>query len=185
MIGGLSTKITVLYDAYSGKTRRSYEGFRILEDMSALVAPRRRRKELSYNPRTIYALSSGMMTEGTTSNFFAQNFLGFENNSVAFVGYTDPSTPGWRVRHGQPGEMIRLSSTAPPVPLRCQVESFDFSAHSSRENICDYLTKVQPRKVLLVHGDEPAMNWFKQTLPSMLPESEIVAPEPRQEIRLW
>jgi len=185
MIGGLSTKITVLYDAYCTKVRRSYEGFRILEDMTSLVAPRRRRKELSYNPRTIYALSSGMMTEGTTSNFFAQNFLGFAQNSVAFVGYTDPATPGFRVRHAKKGEQIRLNGNEPPVSLQCQVESFDFSAHSTRESICEYLVKVQPKKVLLVHGDEPAMNWFRQTLPTMLPESEIMAPEPRQEVVLW
>jgi len=185
MIGGLSTKITVLYDAFSDKTRRSYEGFRILEDMSSLVAPRRRRKELSLNPRTIYALSSGMMSEGTTSNFFAQKFLGFSRNSIAFVGYTDPSTPGWRVRHGKPGEMIQLHKDEPQVPLHCQVESFDFSAHATRETLCDYIQKVQPGKVLLVHGDEPAMNWFKQTLPPMAPNSEILTPEPGQEITLW
>jgi hypothetical protein len=44
---------------------------------------------------------------------------------------------------------------------------------------------VQPGKVLLVHGDEPAMNWFRQTLPSMVPNSEILAPEPGQEVTLW
>ena len=37
VIGGLSTKMTVLYDHYSSRTRRSYEGFRILEDMRTLV----------------------------------------------------------------------------------------------------------------------------------------------------
>ncbi|MFZ4764235.1 MAG: MBL fold metallo-hydrolase [Roseimicrobium sp.] len=72
IIGGLSTKMTVLYDHYSSRTRRSYEGFRILEDMDTLVAPRKRKKEISYNPHTIYALSSGMMSEGTTSNQFVR-----------------------------------------------------------------------------------------------------------------
>ncbi len=185
MIGGLSTKITVLYDAFASSTRRSYEGFRILEDMGSLVAPRKRRKELSLNPRTIYALSSGMMSEGTTSNFFAQKFLSFPRNAIAFVGYTDPTTPGWRVRNGKPGEMIQLHPDEPAVPLNCQVESFDFSAHATREGLCDYMKKVQPARVLLVHGDDPAMNWFQQALPPLLPQSEILAPQPGQEIRLW
>ena len=32
-IGGLSTKVTVLYDHYASRSRRSYPGFRLLEDM--------------------------------------------------------------------------------------------------------------------------------------------------------
>ena len=185
VIGGLSTKTTVLYDHYASRTRRSYEGFRILEDMEMLVAPRKKRKELQYNQHTIYALSSGMMSEGTTSNTFARQFIDNPRNTVAFVGYTDPSTPGHRIRNAKPGEKIVLDEKLPPVELKCRVESFDFSAHSTRESIADYVQKVSPKKVLLVHGDAPAMEWFRQTLSATLPNSEVISPEPKQEIPLW
>ena len=155
VIGGLSTKTTVLYDHYASRTRRSYEGFRILEDMEMLVAPRKKRKELQYNQHTIYALSSGMMSEGTTSNVFARQFIDNPRNTVAFVGYTDPSTPGHRIRNAKLGEQIVLDEKLPPVELKCRVESFDFSAHSTRESIADYVQKVSPKRVLLVHGDAP------------------------------
>ena len=40
-------------------------------------------------------------------------------------------------------------------------------------------------KVLLVHGDAPAMDWFAGSLSAELPESEIILPEPGEEITLW
>ncbi|MGC3992208.1 MAG: MBL fold metallo-hydrolase [Chthoniobacteraceae bacterium] len=185
IIGGLSTKMTVLYDQYASRTRRSYEGFRILEDMDTLVAPRKRRKEIQHNPQTIYALSSGMMSEGTTSNQFAQRFLTDSRNCVAFVGYTDPETPGYRIRNAKEGQSIKLDSHLPPVNLKARVESFDFSAHATREGILSYIKRVNAPKVLLVHGDGPAQDWFMQTLARELPDSEVIAPEPGVEIPLW
>lgn len=185
IIGGLSAKVTVLYDHYSSETRRSYEGFRILQDMGCLVAPRKKRKEIISNPRTIYALSSGMMSEGTTSNRFAMNFLNNPRNAVAFVGYTDPTTPGWKLRHAKPGDRIELDSKAPPVELRARVESFDFSAHATREQLMDYACAVKPKKILLVHGDEAAQAWFLQNLSAALPGTDVISPEPGQRMELW
>ncbi len=185
IIGGLSAKVTVLYDHYSSESRRNYEGFRILHDMSSLVAPRKKRKEITSNPRTIYALSSGMMSEGTTSNRFAMRFLDNPRNAVAFVGYTDPTTPGWKLRHAKPGDMIELDPKMPPVELRARVESFDFSAHASREQLVDYACAVKPKKILLVHGDEAAQAWFSQTLATALPGTEVLSPMPGQRVNLW
>lgn len=185
IIGGLSTKLTVLYDHYASRVRRSYEGFRILEDMSTLVAPRKRKKEIQYNQHTIYALSSGMMSEGTISNQFAAlRFLDNPRNSVAFVGYTDPETPGYRLRQAKPGDNVKLDSKMPGVELKCRVESFDFSAHATREQIVDYVRKVNAPKVLLVHGDAPAQAWFSQTLANEMPQSEVILPEPGIQVPL-
>jgi Cft2 family RNA processing exonuclease len=185
VIGGLSTKITLLYDHYASRVRRSYEGFRILEDMSSLVPPRKGRKEISLTARTIYALSSGMMTEGTVSNEFARRFVIHPDNAVAFVGYTDPKTPGWRLRHASSGALVHLDEKKPPVEVRARIESFDFSAHAARETIVDYVRAVRPSKVLLVHGDAPAMDWFAARFSADLPGSEIILPEPGEEIKLW
>ncbi len=184
VIGGLSTKVTVAYDLYASKSRRSYEGFRILEDMRTLVAPRRRRKEITYNPQTIYALSSGMMSEGTTSNQFARHFMPNPRNTVAFVGYTDPLTPGYRIRNAKPGESVVLDPKLPPVEVQCRVESFDFSAHAVREDIVNYVKELNPGRILLVHGDPPAQEWFTRTLQQELPGKEIISPEGGQQLEL-
>ncbi|MFZ4764236.1 MAG: MBL fold metallo-hydrolase RNA specificity domain-containing protein [Roseimicrobium sp.] len=104
---------------------------------------------------------------------------------MAFVGYTDPETPGFRVRHAKPNEKITLDSKLPPVELRCRVESFDFSAHAVREDIVAYVKSVNAPKVLLVHGDSPAQEWFLKAIAQASPQSEVLTPEPSQQVILW
>lgn len=184
-IGGLSTKVTVLYDHYADRVRRNYPGFRLLEDVTMLVAPRHRRKQLTYQPRSIFALSSGMMTEGTTSNQFGWKFLNDPKNTICFVGYTDPESPGYRIRTAKEGDMIQMDKHLPPTQLRCRVESFDFSAHSTRESLADYAEKVAPKKLLLVHGEEPAQRWFASRFAQTLPGTEVIRPDRHQPVDLW
>ncbi len=185
-IGGLSTKVTVLHDEYADKTRRNYPGFRLLEDIDILVASTgRRRKELTYQTGCIYALSSGMMSEHTTSNQFAQKFLDNPRNSVAFVGYTDSESPGYKVRNAKPGDKVQLDKKLPAVTVHARIESFDFSAHAARESLLEFALKVKPKKLLLVHGDEPAQLWFAREINAALPSTEVIRPQPGQWVDLW
>jgi len=185
-IGGLSTKVTVLYDHYASRSRRSYPGFRLLEDMKMLVARKsKKRQEIVASPRSLFALSSGMMTEHTVSNTFAQKFLDNPRNTVCFVGYTDPDSPGYKIRNAKPGDMIKLAKDLPAVALHARIESFDLSAHSSREQIAEYIEKVKPKKLLLVHGEEPAQLWFTRRLNETIPDTEIIRPQPHQPVDLW
>ncbi len=188
-IGGLGTKVTVLYDHYADRVRRSYPGFRLLEDIKMLVAPRRprrgARRQFEYQPRTIYALSSGMMTEGTTSNQFASRFIDNPRNAVAFVGYTDPLSPGYKLRMAKPGEMVKLSKDLPAAELKARIESYDLSAHSTRESIAEYVEKVRPKKLLMVHGEEPSQAWFSARFAETLSGTEIIRPDTHSPIDLW
>lgn len=185
-IGGLSTKVTMAHDKYASSTRRAYPGFRLLEDIDILVASTgRRKKEILPQSRCIYALSSGMMSENTTSNAFAQKFLHNPKNTIAFVGYTDKDSPGFAVRNAKPGEKVVLDKRQPPVTVNARVESFDFSAHATRESLMDYVKKLKPKKILLVHGDEPAQLWFVREINAACPEIEVIRPEPGKWVDLW
>jgi predicted metal-dependent RNase len=184
-MGGLGTKITVLYDHFSDRVPRNYPGFRLLEDIDVLVKPKSRRREITYQSRAIYLLSSGMMSEGTTSNRFAYRFIENPRNAVAFVGYTDPETPGYRLRTATKGDQIVLSRELPPVELKSKVASFDFSAHATREQLADYAETLKPSKIVLVHGEIPAQDWFVQRFAETLPDTEIILPESQKTYDLW
>ncbi|MBA2433089.1 MAG: MBL fold metallo-hydrolase, partial [Chthoniobacterales bacterium] len=67
---------------------------------------------------------------------------------------------------------------------RCKVETFQFSAHASRESIIDYITKLAPKKVVLVHGDPAAVEWVRAQAAAALPGSEVIVPPPGVEIEL-
>ena len=67
------------------------------------------------------------------------------------------------------------------MPLNCEVRIFDFSGHSTRAAIADYIVKVAPKKTFLVHGDDGAVEWFRQEIQRRLPDTEIIVPEPGDE----
>ena len=178
-IGGLSTKMTVLYDRHADTTRRTLPGFRIFEEMDLQAGNRTRRGPIALHPGCIYALSSGMMTEKTVSNQFARlGFLENKKNSLFFVGYADPASPGGRLRHAVPGDKVLLDPKEPAVELRCEMRIFDFSGHATRDTLLEYILRLNSRKTFLVHGDLPATLWFKEQLASKAPGMEVIIPEP-------
>ncbi len=184
-MGGLSTKMTHIYDRLCNTPRRQLRGFRFLKDMEIEGAGQRRRGPIPFKNGCIYALSSGMMTENTVSNQFArQGLLENKKHGLFFVGYCDPATPGARIKAARQGDKVSLDSGQAELKLRCETRDFDFSGHSTRDAILDYILKVKPKKTLLVHGDKQAMEWFRAQLAERLPDSEVLIPEPGVEIEL-
>lgn len=183
-IGGLSTKMTQIYDRFAGKVLRNHRDFEILEQMDLTVASRRRKRDIRYSPRCIYALSSGMMTEKTVSNKFAFEFLDNPLNSLLFVGYADPASPAGKIRAGKTGDRIELDPAFGPMELHCEVHEFDFSGHAVREDLLQFANDVSPKKIVLVHGDEDAFAWFQTALAQDLPECEIVVADPGVKVPL-
>lgn len=178
-IGGLSTKMTMLYDRHADTTRRTLPGFRIFEEMDLQAGNRKRRGPIPLHPGCIYALSSGMMTEKTVSNQFARlGFLENRKNSLFFVGYADPASPGGRLRHAVPGDKVVLDPKEPAVELRCEMRIFDFSGHATRDTLLDYILRLNPRITFLVHGDLPAAQWFQEQLAAKAPGMKTIIPEP-------
>lgn len=183
-IGGLGTKLTEIYDRLAHHTPRQHHDLDLLNELAPFTMAGKAADETPVRPRRIYALSSGMMTERTLSNTYARHFVGDPKQTMLFVGYADPDSPAGRLRATAPGEMVQLDPMRPAQPLRCHVDVFNFSAHASRETIRAYVNQVRPKKVLLVHGDTPALEWFRTTLGQDLPDTEIVIPQPGEPVEL-
>ncbi len=178
-IGGLSTKMTHIYDRHADTARRKMRGFRFLKDMEIEGAGRRRRGPIPLHPGCIYALSSGMMSEKTVSNQFARmGILENKKNGLFFVGYAVEESPGGKIRSAKVGDEVCLGEGEAPLVLRCDKRVFDFSGHSTREAILDYILRLAPAKVFLVHGDDDAVEWFRAQLAAKLPAAEVIVPEP-------
>jgi len=140
--------------------------------------------DLPLKNRRIYALTSGMMTENTLSNVFGSRLIRDPAHHLFFVGYADPDSPGGRIRATRRGERVQLGADSEALPLECNVQSFNLSAHASRESIRAWVRRAAPKKVLLVHGDPAALEWFRETLSADLPGSEILVPQPGEEVEL-
>jgi Cft2 family RNA processing exonuclease len=183
-IGGLSTKFSEQYDRYAHYAPRQHADLQILDTIAPFVLAGREAVNPPIRPRRIYALSSGMMTENTISNGFARRILENPEHSILFVGYADPESPAGKLRAASPGDSVALDSRHPAQKIRAHVEEFTFSAHASRESLREYIRKVSPHNVVLVHGDPQAVSWFHNAVRADLPDSRVIVPPPGQVIDL-
>lgn len=185
-IGGLSTKMTTIYDRYATNANRKRANFRILKDMDLRAGTRRKGKSvpIRYQEQAIYALSSGMMSENTVSNKFARNFLPNPANSLHFVGYSDPSTPSYHIRQAASGDKINLDAKKDPVTLNCEVKEYNFSGHADRDQLLDFILGTKAKKIFLVHGDLESSQWFQEELARLMPDSEVTIPLPGEDYSL-
>jgi Cft2 family RNA processing exonuclease len=183
-IGGLSSKMTQIYDRHAASSRRLLPRLQLLKEIAPFVLNGQTIHDAPARPGRIYALSSGMMTPKTLSNIFARRVLEDIQHSIFFVGYADPVSPAGVLKSARQGDMVQLDEDEPAQPLRCKIENFRFSAHASRESIIDYVKKLAPKKIILVHGDPSAVEWTRATLAAELPNSEVIVPMPGVEIEL-
>jgi Cft2 family RNA processing exonuclease len=132
----------------------------------------------------VYLLSSGMMIPRTLSNIFARRIIQNPQHSIFFVGYANPNSPAGVLREAGQGGEVALDPDKPSQRIRCNIEQFQFSAHSTRESLIEYAKKISPKKIVLVHGDPPAVEWMRATLSNELSTSQIIVPEPGVELEL-
>ena len=183
-IGGLSAKMTDIYDARAGMSRRQLARLQLLPEIDPFVLNGQTIHDAPARAGRIYALSSGMMTPKTLSNIFARRLIENPRHSIFFVGYADPLSPAGILREAKPGQEIVLDSDEPPQRVRCNLKAFQFSAHASRETLIGYAKKIAPKKIVLVHGDLPAVDWMKAKLLVELPRAEVIVPTPGVELEL-
>lgn len=183
-IGGLSTKISEIYDRRAQLGRRQLPRLELLDELRPFVLNAETIHDAKARPGRVYALSSGMMTPKTLSNVFAQRVVDQPRHSVFFVGYADPESPAGILRNARPDDQVTLDPDGTPQRVRCQIEQFQFSAHASRESLIAFAERLAPKKILLVHGDPIAVEWVRARLAADVPNSEIIVPTPGVEIEL-
>ena len=183
-IGGLSSKISETYDRRAPMGRRQLPRLQLLDELRPFVLNAETIHDARMRAGHVYALSSGMMTPKTLSNIFAQRIVENPRHAIFFVGYADPESAAGILKNALPNEQITIDPDGPAQRVRCHIEQFQFSAHASRESIVQYVTKLAPKKVVLVHGDPLAVEWTRAILSLDLPDSEIIVPPPGQELEL-
>jgi Cft2 family RNA processing exonuclease len=183
-IGGLSSKFTDIYDRRAQMTRRQLPRLQLMREVAPFILNDETVRDAPLRPGRVYALSSGMMIPKTLSNVFARRLIENQQHSIFFVGYASPQSPAGLLREAGTGGEVALDPDKPPQRVRCNIEQFQFSAHATREALIEYAKKISPRKIVLVHGDPPAVEWMRATLSAELPDSEVIVPEPGVELEL-
>ena len=182
--GGLSSKITLIYDKLSDSTPRLNPGYKLKDNVETHGLPKQGKGPLVVSPGNIYLVSSGMMSEHTVSYNMASQVLPHPKDAILFVGYSDPDSPAGRIKATNHGDIVKPNGKGQGYPLKCRIECFDFSGHATRAALINYACTLTPKTVVLVHGDPEATASMQAELSQKLPGTTIVVPEPGKTIRL-
>ena len=178
--GGLGVDLADYFDDIARKTKHVQFNRHILKDLQVRPTPRDLRPGEEPPQTGLYIVSSGMMVERTPSYNLAAGLLGHARNTIGFVGYCDPDTPGGRLLATRPGEEFVFEAAQVKVKLLARVERFEMSGHADREELAEFAVQTGARCVVLTHGDPPARAWFLQQLSEQMPNTRVLDPVPLQ-----
>lgn len=183
-IGGLGRVFTEIYDLEAHRTHRQHTGMQLHEELNLIVLEKGQGEIMKLGGGRIFVLTSGMMAENTAAHDLAARMVGDPRQSIFFVGYADPDTPGGRLKKSKPGESFVFSPGAGRVTRRCDIQDFDLTAHAQREDLLDFVGQVSPRAVLLGHGDKDSRKWFEDQIRARHPKMKIIQPQPGKAVEV-
>ena len=172
-IGGLGRVFTEIYDLEAHRTHRQHTNLQLHEALELIVLEKGQAEKMKLSGGRIFVITAGMMSENTAAHDLAVRMIGDERQSIFFVGYADPDTPGGRLKAARPGETFVFSPSAGRVTRQCDVQDFDLTAHANREDLLDFVGRVSPRAVLLGHGSDDSRAWFEEQIRSRHPKIKI------------
>jgi len=177
-IGGLGRVFTEIYDLEAHRTHRQHTNLQLHEVLDLVVLEKEQAEKMKLSGGRIFVLTAGMMSENTAAHDLAARMIEDERQSIFFVGYADPDTPGGRLKAAKRGETFVFSPSAGRVTRRCEVQDFDLTAHANREDLLDFVGQVLPRAVLLGHGSDDSRAWFEEQIRARWPKIKILQPPP-------
>ncbi|MBL9213963.1 MAG: MBL fold metallo-hydrolase [Opitutaceae bacterium] len=178
--GGLGIGLSELFDEVSRKTRDVQFDRRILHDLKLRKLPKRLVPGQEPGQKGLYIVSSGMLVERTPSYILASGMLGHARNTIGFVGFCDPDTPGGRLLAARSGTTFAFDAIDVRTKVRARVERFELSGHAERGELLQFAVQTKARSIVLTHGDPDARDWFKARLTEKLPKTRVIDPVPLQ-----
>ncbi len=177
-IGGLGRVFTEIYDLESHRTNRQQPDLQLHEALDLTVLEKGQANSIRLNDGKLFVITAGMMSENTAAHDLALRMMGDERMAIFFVGYADPGTPAGRLRAAKQGETFLFSAGGGEVTRKCEVDEFDLTAHANRDDLLNFVGQVNPRTILLGHGDQDSREWFEDQIRARHPKIQIIQPAP-------
>jgi Cft2 family RNA processing exonuclease len=181
---GLGMDLVDYFDEVSRKTRHIQFSRGIVKELKIRPLPRVLKPGDDPKQNALYVISSGMLVERTPSYTLASGLLGGSSNTIGFVGYCDPDTPGGKLLASKAGDTFLFETAHVKAKVKARVERFELSGHADREELLQFALQTQARTIVLTHGDAPARAWFAQQLATLLPATKVIDPVPLKEYQV-
>ena len=101
--------------------------------------------------------SPGMLQSGLSRELF-ETWCPDPRNSCIIAGYCVEGTLAKMVM-SEPEEIVSISGQR--LPLKCSINYISFSAHTDYDQTNEFIGLLQPRHVILVHGEQSEMQRLK------------------------
>jgi Cft2 family RNA processing exonuclease len=177
---GLGMDLADYFDDISRKTHHVQFNRGVIKDLKIKPTPRKLVAGEDPQQNALYIISSGMLVERTPSYVLASGLLGHARNTIGFVGYCDPDTPGGKLLAAKSGETFVFETSHVKAKIKARVERFELSGHADREELLEFAVQTGARSIVLTHGDPPARAWFAEQLAELAPNSKVLDPVPLQ-----
>lgn len=181
-IGGLGRVFTELYDIESNRANRNHPSLKLTEELHLEVLSGKQALSIPFTGGKIFVLTSGMMVENTGAHDLALRMMQDPKHGIFFVGYSDPATPAGRLRAAQDGSTFEFSAQAPDAKRLCDVQQFDLTAHANRGDLVNFVGQVNPKVVVLGHGEPEARAWFANAIQKEHPRIKVFQPGPGEQV---
>ncbi len=181
---GLGMDLADYLDQISRKTKHANFNRGIIKDLKIKPAPRKLNPGEDPKQNALYIISSGMLVERTPSYVLASGLIGNSNNTIGFVGYCDPETPGGEILAARSGDTYLFKAINVKAKIKARIEKFELSGHADREELLQFAVQSNPRAIVLTHGEPSARAWFMEQLSEALPKTKIIDPVPLQEYQI-
>jgi Cft2 family RNA processing exonuclease len=156
--GGIGPKISRVYDYNRYAVNMTDKEFELKNVPQKNLYDITNYEEFFKSPCIVLA-SSGMALERTISFNLAKYWIKKHRSAIFTVGYMEKRTPGFKLAGAVKGDKIKLSEYSESEIVRCDIKRFRFPSHALREELIEIVKKLNPAKVILVHGDPLAIDW--------------------------
>ncbi|MSU70312.1 MAG: MBL fold metallo-hydrolase [Opitutaceae bacterium] len=177
---GLGMDLADYFDEISRKTHHLQFNRGIIKELKIKPTPRKLNAGEDPKQNALYIVSSGMMVERTPSYMLASGLVGHARNTIGFVGYCDPDTPGGKLLAAKTGDTFVFEASQVKAKIKAHVERYELSGHADREELLEFAVQTGARSIVLTHGDPPARAWFAAQLAELCPKSKVLDPVPLQ-----
>ncbi|MFT3780708.1 MAG: MBL fold metallo-hydrolase [Nibricoccus sp.] len=181
---GLGMDLADYFDEITRKLKHGSFTRSIIKELKIKPTPRKLNPGEDPKQNALYIISSGMVVERTPSYVLASGLAGHANNTIGFVGYCDPDTPGGQLLASKPGDSFLFTAANVKTKIKAHIERFELSGHADREELLEFAVQATPRSIVLTHGDPEARAWFAQELAKQLPKTKILDPVPLQQYQV-
>ena len=177
---GLGLDLCDYFDEASRKTQHVHFSRSILKELKLKSLPRKLNPGQDPQRNALYIVSSGMLVENTPSYTLASGLLGHHRNTIGFVGYCDPDTPGGKLLTTKDGDDFLFETLHVRTKIKARVEKFELSGHAEREELLEFALQATPRAIVLTHGDPEARKWFAAQILERAEKTQVTDPVPME-----